>query len=275
MGSSSSRSQSASAPSIRVPPLTLSKVDGTPYHRHPDVEVEIARALGSPRAEWAALAERKDEGCLSSEALVFLVRRARDDDRDLFGRLVYELADRTARIAKRWAQGFDRDTTDEIVWQIERAIVDLVLAETPSRQSEFLEVAFGTAVERRTINAVEKRRHSPLSLRAAPADVSDDGAEPERPTERVADRHPGPEEIVAQLEDEARRPELIRKARAAVKDPLHLEAVILRHVRGWPITDKDPTKPTLARHFGKSARQIQNWISEALEAMRAAIGDKR
>jgi hypothetical protein len=66
----------------------------------------------------------------------------------------------------------------------------------------------------------------------------------------------------------------MRKAYAAVKDRRHLEAVVLRHVHDWPITDKDPDTPTLAKRYGKSGRQIQNWISDALEAMRTAIGEK-
>jgi hypothetical protein len=81
--------------------------------------------------------------------------------------------------------------------------------------------------------------------------------------------------VLLQLADQTKRSILIRRALAAVKDPRHVHAVILRYVRGWPITDKDPTKPTLEKHFGKSARQIQNWITSALEAMRNAIGDSQ
>jgi len=275
MSSPSSGSQSADAPPGGIPPLTSSTVDGKPYLRHADVEAEILRARSRPPAEWVTLAERRGEERLPNEALVFLVRQIRKGDRDLFGRLVHELGERTVRIAERWAQGFDRDTLDEIVWTVEKEIVDLVLAETPSRQSDFLEVAFGKAVERRTINAVEKRKHSPLPVRQIAAPISNEETEPERPAELVADERPGPEEIVAQFEDEAHRPELIRKARAAVKDPRHIEAVILRYVYNWPMVDKDPNKPTLTRHFGKSARQIQNWLADALEAMRAAIGDRK
>ena len=120
-----------------ISPLTSSTVDGKPYLRHADVETEILRALSRPRVEWFALAERRGSGRLSNEALVFLIRQSRNGDRDLFGRLVHELGDRTVRIAERWAQGFDQDTLDEIVWTIEKEIVDLVLAETPSRQSDF------------------------------------------------------------------------------------------------------------------------------------------
>ena len=250
-------------------------VDGKPYQRRADVEAEILRARNCPLAEWAGMAESRGDARLSNEALVFLIRQIRSGDRDLLGRLVHELGMRTVRIAERWAQGFDRDTLDEIVWTVEEEIVDLVLAEIPSRQSDFLEVAFGKAVERRTINAVQKRRHSPQPLRHILAANPHEETEPERPTEQVPDERPGPEEIVAQLENEAQRPELITKAHAAVKDPRHIEAVILRYVYNWPMVDKDPNKPTLTRHFGKSARQIQNWLADALEAMRAAIGDRQ
>lgn len=258
----------------RVPPLTCSTLDGRPYRRRADVEESILHALERPPAEWPAMASRTGEGHLPDEAVVFLMREIRSNDRDNLGRLVHELGLRIARIAKRHAQGFDRDTTFEIVEKVEKQVIDLILAETPSRQSEFLEIAFQKAVERRTINAVAKRKQAPLPLRAAPVEArEDDDEEPERLTERVPDERPNPEEIVSEFEDLGRRPELVRKALNAVKDPRHRDAVILRYLRNWPITDQDPNKPTLARHFGVSGRQIRNWLNDALKAMRAAIGD--
>lgn len=110
------------------------------------------------------MAETKGKGHLSNEALVFLVRQGRSGNVDLFGRLVYELGSRTVRIAAYYAKGFDQDTMNEIVWQVEREIVDLVLTEVPSRQSDFLEIAFGTAVKRRAINIVKIRKRAPRSI---------------------------------------------------------------------------------------------------------------
>lgn len=270
MSSPSPPSEPIAAPLAGVPRLTCSRVDGKPYERFDDVEKEIARALSRPQAEWETMADER--GCLSNEALVFLIRQTLDNSRDLCGRLLHKLAKRAARIAEHWAQGFDRITTEEIVLQVEMEIVELVLAQSPSRQSEFLEIAFGTAVYRRTINAVEKRKHSPLPVGVG--DANDFDSEPENPADLVADDGPSPEEVVKQLEDVARRREFIRIASAAVKDRRHLEALILRYVHDWPITGK-PDIPSLARHFGKSGRQIQNWISGALEAMRAAIGETK
>jgi hypothetical protein len=246
-------------------------LDGKPYQRRLDVEAEIAAALARSPREWPTLIE--SQAGISNEALVFLAKRAAKIDRDLCGRLIHELSGRLVKIATRWAQGFDPMTMDEIVLNVEIQIVELVLTETPSRRSDFLEVAFGTAVERRTINAVEKWKKSPEARRETSRNISDDDTDSENDMELIADTGAGPEEILARLDDERHRTELIRRARAAVKDTRHVEAVILRYVHGWPITDKDPTKPSLERHFEKSGRQIQNWIKSALKMMRIAIGE--
>ena len=256
-----------------VPRLRSCTRDGTPYQRHSDVEAEIVVALARPQAEWPTMCHGPKR--LSNEAIVFLIRRTLNQDRDVCGHLIRHIGRSVAGIAKHWAQGFDPITTDEIVWHVEIEIVELLLAATPTRQSEFLEVAFGKAVERRTINAVQKRRHSPMPLRAAATDDSNEITESERHGESVADEGPLPEQIAAELQDKVRRRELIRKAQASVKEPRHLEAVILRHVYGWPFNEKDGSKPSLVKHFDKSERQIRNWIAKGLEAMRAAIGEDR
>jgi hypothetical protein len=257
-----------------VPRLTSSKEDGTPYKRFPDVENEIARALSYPRAEWLRMVEGR--GRLSRETLVFLIRQLSDSDRDLCGRLIQELCKSVVRIAQEWARGFDRITTDELLLKVEIEIIELVLAETPSRQSEFLEIAFADAVKKRTINAVDKRKNSPMPLRMqSGGDPGSDKIEIENRAEQVPDEDPTPEQLAEQQENKVRLRELIGKAGAAVKDPRHLEAVILHHVRDWPLTSKDQSTPTLARHFGMSGRQIQNWINNALAVMRTAIGEKK
>lgn len=264
-----------SAPAAHVPPLTSSNEGGEPYTRRADIEATILQVLRQPPTEWVGMATATGKGRLPSEVLVFLARTLKNGNLQVFGWLIAELCRRLARIAKPLAQGFDSGTTFEIVCRVESEVVALLLAENPSRQSEFLEIAFNQAVQRRTINVVEKYQHRPAILSYLRAEASDEDDESESLVERVKDERPGPEDIVSQLEDAARRPELLRLAFAAVQDHRHVEALILRYVRGWPITDKDPTKPSLARHFKMSERQIRNWIRNGLEAMRAAIGDKR
>lgn len=260
---------------MRVVPLTCATEEGKPYVRRQDIEDKICEVLRQPVAAWPSLASRKGTGRLPSEVLVCLITVSQAIDADVFGRLVHELGVRMTRIAVHFVQGFDRDTKDEIIWKVEEEVMDLILSDPPCRQGEYLQIAFRNAIEQRTINMVSKRRQFPLPSRYAPAENSEDGEEQESLTDQIADDGPGPEELTALLQDRARRPGLVAAAKAAVKDPRHLEAVILRYARDWPIYDKDPNVPTLARRFGKSPRQIQNWINDALEAMRAAIGEQK
>jgi len=259
----------------RIRRLASSLANGKAYERRPDVEAEIQRVLRLHQSAWIAEAED-----LQNETLVFLIRQIDRGDEELFGRLLQELSKRTVRIASRWAQGLDPIAAEEIVLRVEMQILELVLAETASRQSDFLEVAFGKAVEVRTINAVRNHNGSAMGRRAeivadTPGDFGDEFDEMERPLGLAVDDRPGPEAILLQLEDEARRDEWIQKAYDAVRDLRHLEAVILHYGCGWPITSKDPSKPDLARHFGAKPRQIKYWIATALEAMRETIGEQK
>jgi hypothetical protein len=131
-----------------VPPLTQTTVDGVPYTRRSDVELQVLRALEGPPAEWVTVAAGgvgRDR--LSDEALVFLIREAAArGEETTVGRLIEYLSRRTTPKALEWAQGFDPTTTEEIVGQVDMEVVELIFANTPSRQSEFLEVAFGEAV---------------------------------------------------------------------------------------------------------------------------------
>lgn len=65
------------------------------------------------------MAVAKGEDRLPSDVLVFISRAIQNGDRELLGQLVDELGRRIARIAVHWAQGFDQDTTDEIVWGLQ------------------------------------------------------------------------------------------------------------------------------------------------------------
>jgi hypothetical protein len=255
--------------------LTSKRVDGTPYTRRADIEAGIARAQGMSHKEWQAWATSAEKR-MPAEVLVYLIRQVQLTHRDVFGALVCELGRRTAQIAEKWSRGFDRDTTDEIIWGVEETITDLVIAPTASRQSEFLEVAFSVAVKRQVLNAVEKRRNAPLPLRNRESyPVDEEGDEPESPTERVVDESPQTHELVEQLQDREQRARLLRLAQKAVKDPRHYEALLLHYGLDWPIFSKDETKKaaTLAGYFSSSDRQIRNWIRDGLAAIQTALGD--
>lgn len=260
---------------VRMVPLSCATVAGRPYERRKDIEDKICAVLRRPASEWPVLASQKGTARLPNEVVVYLVSVSQAIDADVFGRLVHELGLRVSRIAVNFMQGFDRDTQDEIIWGVEKDVVELILSDPPCRQGEYLQIAFRDKIEQRTINAVAKRKQGPLPVRYSPSAEPETEEEQESLTDQIADEGPDPEELTALLQDRARRPGLLAAAKAAVKNPLHLEAVILRYAYDWPINDKDPNVPTLARRFGKSPRQIQNWITDTLEAMRAAIGERK
>jgi hypothetical protein len=256
-------------------PLTSKRVDGTPYTRRADIEAGIARAQGMSHQEWQAWATSAEKR-MPAEVLVYLTRQVQLTHRDVFGALVCEFGRRTAQIAKKWSRGFDRDTTEEIIWGVEKTVTDLLIAPIASRKSEFLEVAFSRAIKGYVLNAVEKRRNAPLPLRNRESFSADeDGEEPERPTERVVDESPQTHEIVEQLKDRERRARLLPLAQKAVKDPRHYEALLLHYGFDWPIFSIDETKKaaTLAGYFSTSDRQIRNWIRDGLAAIQTALGD--
>ena len=245
--------------SEHVAPLTQAKPDGTPFVRRADVEKEISHALSSDQATWSVLASS-----LSSEAIVYLIRvlRARGE-KVVCGALVEQLGHRIARIAKDWAKGFDPLTTDEIIIQVGEDIIAQILAPTPTRQSEFLEIAFRLAVKRRTLNNVDKRTHHPVTRQFAEAEA-----------ELLEDESPDPEAIAIASEQLTLNQETIRAGLAAIKDPRHRDAIILHYLEGWPITDKNRDRPTVSRQFGVTPRQISTWLKTALAQMREAIGEK-
>ncbi|RUL84032.1 RNA polymerase sigma factor [Tautonia sociabilis] len=255
-------------------PLTSNYRDGRPYTRRRDVEDQVCRVRDTDPATWPALAKAPagSDDRLKSEVIVHLVRilRARGETA-IAGQLIEQLVKRMEKTATAWAKGFDQTTTEEIVIQVGERVVELILADTPSRQSEFLEVAFAEAVKRRTLNAVERRESQPRTYRfATPTDAGDgsDGTVA-NPLEGMADGEPSPEEIAIARE----RPDVLRRCLGAISNPKHREAVVLRFFEGWPIVSKDKTKPSLCTHFGISDRQISNWFAKAFEEVRAMAGD--
>jgi hypothetical protein len=258
----------------RVEPLTKCRMDGRPYVRRPDVEEQICRVRETDPATWPGLAKAlpgSDER-LKSETIVHLVRiLRRRGESTIAGHLIEQLSKRAVKITMTWAKGFDQTTTEEIVYEVDGRSIEFILAETPTRQSEFLEVAFATAVKRRTLRRVVQLQNQPRTYQfARPSDVGDgsDGTAT-NPLEATPDGEPSPEEVAIAWETS----DVLRRCVGAITNPKHREAVILRFVVGWPISTNDESKPSLCSHFGRSARQITNWFAEAYKEVRAAAGD--
>lgn len=250
-------------------PLTqVTKKDGRPYKRREDIEAQIAEAMAADPSTW-------DLKQLKSESLVYLIRWLwRKNDQKNIGRLIDCLGRRIARIAGDYTSGFNPTVADDFGADIACDISDHIFASTPTRQSEFLEISFRQAVERRAINRRAKlryrRRHeiSESILRTVSTEDGEIGI-----VAACADDSAGPEEHLLQSEEMRLTPERVRAGLSAITDERHREAVVLRFIEGWPMTDDDPAIPTLKSHFSMSVRQIQNWINTAIYQMRSALGE--
>jgi hypothetical protein len=161
---------------------------------------------------------------------------------------------------------------------VDDRIMQLVLAQKPSRKTEVLEIAFSQAVEKRTLNVVRAYEHSPWAhqtdLLPTTTDADDD-EEFERPIELAKDDRDGPEVLVIQLIEEARQTQSLQTAYAAVKDPMDLRVVKLHFEEGLPISSTDPHKRTVVTETGESRGQVNYRMSTSLKQMRKALGVKK
>ena len=257
-----------------VEPLTSTSKSGCPYTRRQDVEEQICRVRDADPATWPALAKAPagSDNRLKSEVIVHLARILRNrGETAIAGQLIEQLARRLGKTATASAKGFDQTTTEEIVCQVGERVIELILADIPSRESEFLEIAFALAVKRRTLKVVEKRKNQPQTYHFATSNDAGDGSDGTiaNPLDGMADSGPSPEEISIARE----RPDVLRRCLGAITNPRHREAVVLHFFEDWPIESKDKTKPSLCTHFRISARQINNWLAKAFEEVRAMAGD--
>src|SRR5689334_7592099 len=139
-----------SSPGDRVKRLASSIPLGK---RWEDVEAEVQRMSRLPQSDWVAKAED-----LHNETLVFLIGKTHRVDEQVCGPLLRVLKARTISMAGRHAKGFDEPETEDIVLKVEGKIVELVLTEKPSRDSDFLQLSFATVVQRLTLNAVRAHK---------------------------------------------------------------------------------------------------------------------
>jgi hypothetical protein len=191
-------------------------------------------------------------------------------DRDFCGELMLQLGKRTARIVRRFVRGLSEIAAEEILMKVDIQIVELVLAATPSKQSEFLEVSFAGAVKRLTLDAVKSYRRSLLGGKRGSIPTDEEG-DPLEGARELIDTAQNPEQHVLELEEESFRQQMLRTAFGVVEDKRALEVVILRFGYGWPIVSKDRRKNDLVSHFGATEPQIRYWISKTVKAMRDAL----
>jgi hypothetical protein len=258
---------------IRVRPLTSLKLDGTLYKRMDAVEALLAEILYYPPSLWIL---KKAE--FPPEVLVYLIReiwmRMIRHNKAAFGELCTELITRIIPIVRAAARGFSVNATDAILWRVEQAIFRLVFAETPSRKSEILEVAFGQAVKRHTHDEVERHRRSEWGQTFSGAIEDDeDFSELDRLIESIEDHRPGPEASLLVRESGEILQKLYRRAKRAIQDPVDRKAVTLHICKDYPIESTDPTEKTVPKVLHESEGKVRYRVARAIQQMRKALGD--
>jgi hypothetical protein len=254
----------------QISPLTFKDADGNLFGRSETVNLEIATFRPLSQSE-----RQKHLPRLEPESLLFFIGETRYLDRDFCGELMLQLGRRTARIVKRYVRGLSEIAAEEILMKVDIQVVELALAEKPSRKSEFLQVSFYGAVKLLTLDAVKSYRRSLLGGKRgwipAADETGTDGKVFRRTIELAPDSGPGAEEILLSLENDNFRHDLLRLACRAVADRRHLEAVILHFGHGWPILSKDQRKNDLVSHFQATEDQVKGWLRRAMKLMREAL----
>ena len=248
----------------RARQLKSLKPDGKAYKAWADVEDELQRVLPLHESTWVA--EAPD---LKNETLLSLIRHVREGNREIFNRLLEELMERVVRLARHWVVGINDEAAREyILSQAEIEILKLALTPTPTRSSDYLEIAFAKKVRQMTFDAIRKYKKSPSGRRGdviPMTDADNDLEEIERPLEFVPGHERSPETI-------ALHADLIEAIRDRVEDPRHFEAAMLHWGHGWPVSCGDPNEDTLVRRFNVPERQITYWLKKVKAIILAVNG---
>ena len=264
-----------------VRPPTMTTEDGKPYTRSPEVEAQIAETL-----HWSGADLLGKHKSLLNETLVYHVRRFRERDEHLCGVLLHELAQRTTRTVKAAMHGIDPLGKADIAMQVEVEVLELAIAPEPSRQSEFLEIAFTQAVKRRALNRREQFKGTVQGHRGRYkpkpwVNLDEHDKERRRPLEFAPDSRNGPESAVAAFQDEQFREQAYEIVRAALEgeDDRLMLGFRLHVVDRWPLWSADPKVPTVARHFSLTRGQAKYLFEKTRkiidEVLSAYVAGKR
>lgn len=252
----------------RPVPLTHQKLSGEPYTRFADVENQITEVIQAPIGEWAGIVF-SDTKRWKAQTLVYLARHAVAEEQ-VFGLLLAEILRRASKVLAYLDKVFDPTTLEVIDAELAKMLAALVLVESPTRTSEYLEIDF-----KGKVNQLANRVAAAYNAYPAPNQILVSSKHGDRPDPLDAiPSNETPYSLLAAKTDQG----LIRRLLKAVTDPRHRKAFILRKMRNWPMYDDDSNTPSVLRHFGlrpDQRRMVQYWITRAEDQMREAYGEEQ
>lgn len=272
MSTTGAAARSAGAGVLRAPPLTHRNKKGELYLRTDEVEEQISVALSLERKELLERTEHLDHTSadyLGPECLVFLIRHfAHVLDEELVEALSRGLLKRCSlRIKKALSSLDDVEVREEAKSWVKAQLFGKIL-DLKSDGGDFFQVRFWVGLDALTFKALtraynaEKRANTMLrlsQLAGEDADEADDDAPVSQGrSEAALDPRQWPDRT-ALLKDAERA--------LAAMNPKHAEVFKMKYLYDIPIEDKNPEVYTISRHFGKSPRTIQNWLTAAESAL--------
>lgn len=257
-----------------VAPLARTNKDGLALRRPDRIEAEIAQALGSDEAELlrrAAVRDGEDDGYLSSECMVHLIRHhlhrqpPGEGSRHLAERLVEHLLRRTAAELRGSVRGFPGSTLDDVREEILGRLA-LLLAD-PGDTADFYEVRFALAMKRLRIDVCRqaRRRVEPL---VAIDELGTPETEPMDALEGRVDRDAvtrplGPEDLAG------------LKEALFTLDEEERKAFVLHHLAGVSVNAQRPGAASLVEVLGLSERTVRSRLRRAEAKLRALMEVER
>jgi len=242
-----------------------------PYQRLAVVEAQIVAVLPLPAGEVVARAsiEYPDRpGYLLEETIVYLIRAFYlNTDDDVVNDLVAILDARCRQRVKSQYSAMSKELLEQLHQDAFGELLT-VLLDFRGDSGDYLQVRFWHAHKRRVIDAYN--REKAWNKKLAPDRVAEAGGADGPP----ADDEPDEEERYGatpgiQVDDWA-------LTRAALQSlPVRqAEAFWLHYHDGWPIESRDPSIPTVSRHFQVTPKTIGNWLREAERALERWRGEQ-
>lgn len=267
--------QSSEVVPERVPiqPLTHCNSEGSVYQRPAVVEKQIEDAWTLTSAELVERARVQDyhaPGYLQEECLVYLIRAFhRMGKTDIVNALTESLLRRCSKRVNEPFQVLDPQERDDAYHDVLQDLFDQIL-DLESDRGDFLQVRFWVVLKRlgisrfrRYVASQEEAKHTvPLSSLAGS----------ERDEDDYDRRGTVPLGEVVNSSIPLERHALAQEALRLLQEPQRT-AFMLRYGYGWPIEHRDPTVPSISRHFEKTPRTIRLWLSQAEETLACWRGE--
>jgi DNA-directed RNA polymerase specialized sigma24 family protein len=186
---------------------------------------------------------------MSEEAIVYFIRKAlTKGDRSALNGLCRELLERCTPYFRGKFFDFSPEEQEDAQGDVMKRVLEDLFAQ--GRNAEFMQARFWFYLRRRTVEVFRLACRGRRGCESLDVSCSEDSDGPSR-LDMLTDSRLTPEQWAT-----------ISDGLAILPSPLR-EVFFLRHYVRMKIDSDDPNELTLAKHFGRTGRTIQNWMDQA------------